>query len=853
MLWRDLRAGELTMLGLAMVLAVAALSSVDFLADRMEQALQREAHQLLGGDLLLTADHPWRESFREHARAEGLRLAESVTFPSMVQVAAGGDREGGGEGGAPATQLVEIKAVSKDYPLRGALRLAPTLNAADQATAEIPAHGHAWADERLTTTLNLARGSRLALGQMQVTVDAVLTLEPDRGIQLFAIAPRLLIDLADLPRTGLLQAGSRASYRLHLAGEPAAVARFQRWAETSLGRGEKIESLDNARPEVRNLLERAQRFLRLASLLAVVLAAVAVALASERFLRRHLDGCAVMRTLGAQQSQLVAIFGSEFLIFGLLATLLGGALGYLVHLGLLQFVGDLLLADAGPQSGIPGVQGTSAPSFRPWLHGFAVGMTLVAGFVLPPLMRLRHAPPLRVLRREMEGVESTSLAAYALGGGLLAALMVWLAGELRLGAIVLGGFVLALVFFAAMARVLVAVLGRFALRTPRTPRGGGNGWGYGFHLGLANLRRHLSTTVVQAVALALGLTALLLFVVVRGDLLASWQRRVPPDAPNRFVINIQPDQRAAIADFFLAYGLPAPSLAPMVRGRLVAVNGQPITAQSYADERAQRLVDREFNLSWAAELPAGNRISAGRWPGARAVAEFSVEQGLAETLGLRLGDRLEYDIAGQHLAAPVTSLRALDWDSMRVNFFVMAPPGQLDGAPTTFITSFYLPPERGRFIPQLIQAFPNLTVIDVAAVLRQLDATLDQVVHAVLLVFGFAVLAGLAVLVAALLAGSDERRQTLAILRALGARRRQLTAALIAEFFLLGGLAGTLAGVAASLMGWSLAQFVFHLDYLPHGELVLIGALAGGLLTVFAAWWTLSPLLRQPAIEALRA
>lgn len=834
MLWRDLRAGELTTLGLAMVLAVAALSSVDFLADRMAQALQREAHQLLGGDLLLTADHPWREAFRERARAEGLRLAESVTFPSMVQVAAGANREEG----APATQLVEIKAVSKDYPLRGVLRLAPALNAADRATAEIPAQGLAWADERLTTTLNLARGSRLRLGQMQVTVDAVLTMEPDRGIQLFAIAPRLLIPLADLPRTGLLQAGSRASFRLHLAGEPAAVARFQRWAEASLGRGEKIESLDNARPEIRNLLERAQRFLRLASLLAVVLAAVAVALASERFLRRHLDGCAVMRTLGAQQAQLVLIYGGEFLIFGLAATLLGGTLGYLVHLVLLQLVGDLLL-------GAP-----PAPSFWPWLHGLAVGMTLVAGFVLPPLLRLKRAPTLRVLRREVEVAEGTSLAAYALGGGLLAALMVWLAGELRLGAIVLGGFVLAMAFFAAMARALVVVLDRFASCMPRR---GGNGWRYGFHLGLANLRRHLSATVVQAVALALGLTALLLFVVVRGDLLASWQRRIPPDAPNRFVINIQPDQRAAIADFFLAHGLPAPGLAPMVRGRLVAVNGRPITAQSYADERAQRLVDREFNLSWAAELPAGNRINAGRWPGARAVAEFSVEQGLAETLGLRLGDRLEYDIAGQHLAAPITSLRALDWDSMRVNFFVMTPPGLLDAAPATFITSFHLPPEHGRFVPQLIQAFPNLTVIDVAAVLRQLDATLDQVVHAVLLVFGFAVLAGLAVLVAALQAGSDERRQTLATLRALGARRRQLTAALLAEFFLLGGLAGALAGVAASLMGWSLAQFVFHLDYLPHGELVLIGTLAGGLLTVLAAWWTLSPLLRQPAIEALRA
>ena len=823
MLRRDWRAGELTVLGLALVVAVASLTSVGFLTDRVGQALIQESHQLLGGDLLLTADHPWSAGIRRAAREHRLALADSVSFPSMVSVSG-------------ISQLAEVKAVSPGYPLRGALRVATALNQADAETRDVPARDTVWLDERLTAALNVRTGDEIALGTRSFRVSAVLTLEPDRGVNVFAIAPRLMLHLDDLPGTGLIQPGSRVSYRLHLTGEATRIAAFNDSAKATLGRGERLEDLSNSRPEIRTMLERSQRFLRLAALLAVVLAAVAVGFAADRYMRRHLDACAVMRCLGAHASQILAVHGGEFLLFGLLATLSGCLTGYAVQWGLQGLLAGLLLAD------LP------APSWQPWGHGLLVGMVLVAGFAAPPLLRLRAVSTLRVLRREWATVEALSLTAYAFGCVSLAALMLWIAGELMLGTVVIAGFAAALGLYALLASSILALIGRFGLAPAMTR------WP-GLRLGLANLRRHSTASVLQATAIGLGLTALLLLTVARHDLLESWRRKVPADAPNRFIINIQPEQKQPLVDFFASRQLPAPRLEPMVRGRLVAVNGQPISATSYADERAQRLVDREFNLSWSDILPEGNVLTAGRWHGAGSreeVTEFSVEQGLAETLHLSLGDRLSYEIAGQRLEGAVSSLRKLDWDSMRVNFFVMAPQSALERFPHSDITSFYLPAVRAGFINELVREFPNFTVIDVGVLVRQLQATLDQVARAVQVVFGFALLAGLMVLYAALQASYDERRYELALLRALGARGRQLRSALLAEFALLGGIAGLLAGIGAAGISWALAHWVFHLKYLPDGRLLPLGLVLGALGIALAGWLGTAPVLRRPALESLR-
>lgn len=815
-LWRDLRAGEFGALGLALMLAVAALTGVAFLADRLERALQFDAHRMLGGDLLLVADHPWPEHFESEALRRGLRVAHSAVFPSMAF----------GAGGA---QLAEIKAVSSIYPLRGELRIAMTEGDDDRVVRAAPAAGEVWLEGRLARSLAVVPGQDIGLGELRPRVGALLTHEPERGFNAFALAPRLLMNLADLPASGLVQPGSRISWRLHLAGESRVIADFRGWAQARLSRGERLEDLDNARPELRTLLDRAMRFLRLAALLTVVLAAVATMLAVRRYLERHLDACALLRCLGARQAQLMRVLGGEFLLFGLLCVLIGSLAGFAAQAGLVALLGHLLAEE------LP------APSLWPLLYGLAVGLVLIAGFVLPPLVRLAGAPTLRVLRREWQAFPPTSaLLAWGIGALLLIVLLYGLAEDVRLASVVLAGFALAVMLFAAGAHLFLGLVTRLPLRGA-------------LRLALLGLRRQGGAAVLQLVALALGIATLLLLILARGDFLDAWRMRLPPDAPNRFVLNLQPEQQASWEEFFRVRSMTPPPLQPMVRGRLKSINGQPVHLEDWPEGRPRRLLEREFNLSWAATLPQGNEVAAGRWHGAASDAQFSVEQGLAETLGLRVGDRLVFEVAGVSLAeTAITSLRRLEWDSMRVNFFVLATPGLLEDQPASFITSFYLPRERAALIDELVAALPNLTVIDVDVIVRQLAESFDRVTAAVQALFGFALLAGFVVLWAAIEASAASRRQELALMRCLGARSDQLVHRLIGEFAALGLLAGLLGALAALAVGWALMRFVFHLPQLPSLWPLLVGPVLGAVGVALAGHLAMRCVLRRPALGVLR-
>ncbi len=817
LLRREWRAGELRVLGLALVIAVASISAVGFATDRVDQALRYQANELLGADLLIVADHPVTARFKPLAAEHTLRSAETVSFVSMAMA---GDK----------TQLAEVKAVSEGYPLRGQLRIAERLFGPELPVSRVPEPGTVWVDSRLLTQLGVAVGDTVSLGESQLTITALLIHEPDRGGDLFSIAPRLLMNLHDVPATGLIQTGSRARYRLLLSGAAAEIVRYRERLTGQLGAGEKWEGVSEARPEVRAALERAQRFLGLAALVSALLAGAAIATAARRFSLRHLDACALLRCLGARQSLITRIYLLQFFTLGGIAGVLGCVVGYAAHTVLTDLLGGMLAAQLPP------------PSWRPLGFGLLTGWVVLLGFAVPPLLALKNVPTLRVLRREI-GLPGRSVSAYVAGSLAFAALMVAQAGDLKLGVYLVLGVIATLVTLGALSWLLIRLLGQLRERV-----------GVTWRFGLANIARRPGNSVTQILAFGIGLTALLLLTLVRADLLAGWQGSLPQDAPNRFIINIQPEQLSALRGFFADQGMPAIQLYPMVRGRLVKLNDKAVTPNDYQDQRAASLIEREFNLSSVETLPIDNQITAGRWwrPDDAGINLYSVEQGIAETLGIKLGDRLTYLIAGEEFSGTVASLRKVDWDSFRVNFFVIATPGSLSPYPTSYITSFYLSAERTEVLNRLVKTFPNITVIDVAAIMAQVRTIIERVTLAVEYVFVFTLLAGLTVLYAAIQATQDERLHDSAMLRTLGASRRQIVSGLLAEFITLGVLAGLVAALAASVLGYVLAEYVLHLPYAFNAWVWLMGISAGGIGVGIAGTLGLLSVLRQPPLRSLR-
>jgi len=824
LLLREWRAGEIRVLLLAVALAVASLTAVAFFADRIEGALSREANTLLAADLVLQSDHAIDPELAAEARRRGLASVDSATFLSM---ALAGERH----------LLSGIKAVTPGYPLRGALRTAPALFAADAPATGLPQPGRVWVDEQLASGLGVAVGDRLQLGEASFVVAAILTFEGERGGNFMALAPRLLLNMADLHATGLLQEGSRVTHRLLLAGEAGALAEFRGWLQPRLQRGQKLEDVRDARPELREVLDRAQRYLGLAAMLTVLLAAAAAHMALRRYTRRHFDQFALLRCFGGSRRQLLGLYLRQLAGLGIVAGLLGGLLGWMAQGLVVHLLGDAL------RLGLP------PPSPRPLLLAILAGLSLVLAFSLPPLLRLARVPALRVLRRDLGPPGGGSVLAHMVALAVVGGLLFGQAGDTRLGLMVLGGIVATVLAASLVAQAALRPLPALARRLPA----GGGALVLGLRLAASGIRRRGWETTLQAIALSLGLFALLLLTLVRGDLLDSWRDRAAADAPNRFLINIQPDQVDAVRDYLRGNGVAGVTLYPMARARLVRIGERAVKANDYVEERARRLAEREFNLSDLAAPPPDNRIVAGHWwrPGEREA--FSVEEGIAQTLGIRLGDHLEFDAGGLPLVGTVTSLRKVDWDSFRVNFFVVAPPGALDALPRSHLTSFHLPAERAGALRGLLAAFPNVTVIDVSRVMRELRGLMDRVSMAVQTIFLFSLGTGVLVMLAALYARRDERAREIGIWRTLGASRATLRAALAAEFTLLGLISGGIAAGAASLSAWLLATRVFELEHAANPGIWLAG-LGGGVLLVLATGLAATRgLLRQPPLAALRA
>ena len=798
---RDLAAGEVRIMLAALVLAVLAVTAVGFVTDRAERALAQQANRLLGGDAILRSDAPIDDGVREAARAAGLQQTETVALDSMIRV---GDD----------LRLGDLSALGAGYPLRGAFRLVDAAGGAERNATGIPEPGSVWLSRAGADTLDARVGDTVTLGEARFRLAALVAQEPDASIDYFNVAPKVFLNLADLPATGLVQEGSRIRYRLVVAGDSAAVEGFASAMRDNLGRGQRLETIQDARPEVRSGLDRAGRFLGLAALVSVVLAAVAVAMAARRHSERHLSGAAVTRCLGASQRTLVGIHVGELVLLGVLASAIGIALAFALQ----WLVGGWIAREL--ELDLP------AASLLPALQGLGVGLVVLLAFGAPPVLALRRVPALRVIRRDLDPVEPAALVVALAGFAGLGALLWWKAGSPDLAAAMLAGIVATLAVLALLAWVLILVVRRLRGRL----RGG-------LRYGLANVSRRAGTSIAQVSALGLGLMALLLLTFVRTDLLDRWQLQLAETAPNRFIVNVQPPQLDPVRTFMAERGLDAPELFPMVRARFVARNGEAVTPETYADEDGQtrRRAEREFNLSMAAALRDDNRVVEGRiWAPDAAAPEFSVEENFARQLGWQVGDRITFDIAGRTVEAPVTSLRKVDWESFRPNFFVLASPGTLDGFPASHITAVNVPADDVRFTAELVGAFPNLSVIDIDAVLAQVRATADQVSVVVQAVFWFSMVAGVLVLLAAVSASQDERLLEGGVMRVLGASRRQLRSAQASEFAAIGLLSGLVAAIAASVLSGVVATRVFDLAWEPNWAMAAVGGALGMAVTLVA-------------------
>ena len=819
--WRDLAAGEIRLMLMALVLAVLGVTAVGLITDRAESGLQQEANRLLGGDAGLRADTPINPEVASSAKKLKLNIAETAGFPSMVQA---------GE----SVNLADIRAIDKRYPLRGEFQIRRAGKSNIEKVQGGPEAGTVWLSEDAARKLKVSTGQKIGVGDASLVYVATMIQEPDAALDYFNVAPRVFIALDDLSKTGLVQNGSRIQYRLVVSGNAPDVKSFVAQTRKNLQRGQRLETSDDARPEVRSALDRAGRFLGLAALVSLILAAVAVALAARRHSARHLDGSAVMRCLGASQSTIAGLQLGELFFLGLVGSSVGIALAWLLQMAVGAWLSDAM-GVVLPQ-----------PGMQPVWAGFAIGFTVLIAFAVPPILALRKVPALRVLRRDVPLTEPSAWVVGLLGLAGLGGLLWWKADSATLAIIILGGIGITALVLAGIGWLLL----RWLKKVRQTLRGP---WRYG----LANLSRHEGMTLAQVSALGLGLMALLLLTFVRTDLLSRWQQTMPADAPNRFVINVQADQLDGVEKFISREGLKNVQLFPMVRARLQEVNGKKVTGADYEAEgmRAQRLAEREFNLSSVAAFGEDNKLVAGKYWSAdhKGALEMSVEEEFAKTLSWKLGDVVSFDIAGQSLTAKITSLRKVEWESFKPNFFVVISPGGLRDYSASYISAMHVPEDKVSVMDNLVRAYPNLSVIAVGAVLKQVRGTIDQVSRVVESVFYFSLLAGLLVLLAAVQASQDDRMREAGVMRVLGASKKQLRLAQATEFASLGLLSGLVASISASVIASLISEQVFNLPWTFNFPLVAYGVIGGCVLALVAGLWATRKVTQVPPMETLRA
>lgn len=814
MLLRDWRGGELGVLLAALVLAVTMVSGISGFAAALKGALRQESHSFLAADLAVRDSRPMPGDWDTQAEASGLKTARIMSFNSMVFA--------GDEG----MVLASVKAVSDAYPLRGQLRLSDEPFGVLYTHTGAPPRGSVWIDPRLFSLLDIAIGDNVAVGNREFTVAASIRGEPDRSGGFLGVGPRVMMHVDDVPATGVVQPGSRVSYRRLFAGDPDAVAAFTGVLESQLNEGQRLQSIDGSQPGIGNALGRAEGFLLLAGSLAVILAGVAVALAARRYAQRHQRYVALLKSLGARSPRVRRLYAASLAFTWLVALLLGWLLALGLQYAALQaFAAQLEVAP-------------SLFSPRPYLIGAVTALVCAVVFAWPSLGRLTMVSPLQVLRSDEPIHSAREPFDYLIGLGAVVLLMWWYSQDLKLTLAVLLGLV---------AVVLAGVA--FALVLLRSGRSLGMQAGSVWRLALASLQRHGLGNALQLVVFAVAIMLLLLLTLLRTSLLDGWQQQLPDRAPNHFLLNIAPEEIGGVRTLLDDHGVVSERLYPMLRGRVIAVTGEALPVESEERDAPRQ---REANFTWSADLPEGNELVAGQWWSGSGAAEVSVEQEFAERLGMALGDRLSLQIGAAELEVTVSSLRTLDWQSFKPNFFMVFPPGLLDAYPVTYMTSFHLEPQHKEFLNTLLRSHPTITVIEVDAIMEQLRTTLTQVSAAVELVLVLVLLAGVLVLVAGVQSSSDQRLRESALLRALGAGRGHILGAVAIEFVTLGLLAGVLAVFSAEVAFWALQRFVMELDYQPSPATWLPAIIAGGALVGLLGLWSCRRVIGVPPARVLR-
>lgn len=821
MAWRMLRrewhAGEIRIVLAALIVATAGLVSVNALGDRLNQAFEKQGTELLAADLVVRLDNPPPDSFISQAEQRGLEHTLTTNFRSVVL-----------QNGQ--TLLTEVKVVGPGYPLRGKL----SVSIGERGGANVsgpPGRGEVWVDTQLLARLGTAVGRTIRLGRNELTIAGVILFEPDRGGVGFALAPRVMMNAADLGATGLIGPGSRVRYRWMLAGGARQIDAMRRWLRGNGVTRSELEDARNASPRFRSALERGTRFLSLATLVSILLAGIAISRATQFYARRHWDHAAIMRCLGATQRDISRIYLGQLAALSLIGGLIGSVLGYAAQQVLVWVLPAMVNVH------LPW------PSARPLLVGLVASLVAVMGFGLPAVARLRDVPAMRVIRRELGAVPPRVWVLYGAAAVAIAGFIFWLADDARLALWIVPGTAATLVVLALAALAMVRLLSRW--------RGG---LGASWRFGMGSLVRRGGSTVAQTVALGIGVMGLLLLTVVRTDLFNAWEDRLPPDTPNHFLINIQSNQVADLRRFLDRRGVDVTRLTPLVRARLTAIDGKPIDPDDFKEGFARHMVERAANLSWLDQLPDDNKLVAGNWWNHAQWNQglVSVEHDYARALGLSIGDVLTYRVADKTFDVRVASLREVSWDSFRPNFFLLVPPDLLDGFPRSYITSFHLPSGQGALIARMIERFPNVTDIDVDAILQQVRRLMERIDWSLQFIFVFALLAGALVLVAAVQTTRTERRREIAVLRALGAQRGQLRLGLLTEFAALGLLSGLLGAVSAGLIGFGLARFLFHVSYQWSVAPWLIGALGGGACIALIGYLASRPDIKATAWQVLR-